>query len=254
MIDRLFRFQASDNYNCYSVHYSWYKKRRVIGEFFRRAVRGCGRDGLRVLDVGCGDGFDLFMLLRLPDGKHCVRFTGVDLDAGNIAYCRARAEFEGDPRMEFAIRDVLADPLGPGQRFDIVICSEAVEHMTDPDRAIAGLAGLLPAGGWLILTTPNGSSYSGRIKRALRWVPSDEAEGGHTGHISVRGRRAWRLACAQAGLQLVAERRGSFIYGSPALDQRRWLAGFAIAADGILDVLHANNLSWETLQLYRREA
>ena len=138
----------------------------------------------------------------------------------------------------------------------MIICSEVVEHLVEPERLIAALARALSVGGFLILSTPNGASWTGRSRCALGEapppaVPPDPTGFGH-GHISVRGRKQWRMACRAAGLVLVAERRGSLLYGSPAVDRRRWLAGLAIALDGLLDLLRLNELSWETVQLYRR--
>ena len=252
MIERLFRYQASSDYDCYTVHYTWHKKRRALRELFDLAVAGQRRENLRILDVGCGDGYDLFMLSRAPAGGKCARLVGVDLDGGNVAYGRARAAFEGDRRLEFKACDAVAEPLGAGEPPDIIICSEVVEHLSDPDRLIARLAELLPAGGHLILTTPNGGSWPARLRRALGRVPAP-AEAAASGHISVRGRKEWRAACRRAGLRLLAERRGSAVYGAPALDRRRLLAGLCIALDGLCDALRLKNMSWETLQLYRKD-
>jgi 2-polyprenyl-3-methyl-5-hydroxy-6-metoxy-1,4-benzoquinol methylase len=257
MIERLFRYQASPDYDAYTVSFAWHKKRREIRELFARAAASLAGSDLRLLDVGCGDGFDLFMLRRLPEAARFSRLAGVDTDAAAIEYCRARAAFEGAAQVDFRVRDVVGQPLGPEEPSDVIICSEVVEHLVEPERLIASLARALSAGGFLILSTPNGASWSGRLRRALGAAPPPAEPPGPTGsshgHISVRGRKQWRAACRAAGLALVAERRGSLLYGSPAVDRRRWLAGLAIALDGLLDLLRLNDLSWETVQLYRRE-
>jgi len=253
MIERLFKYQASSDYDSYTVSYTWHKKRRGLRELFALALAGCRPPRPAVLDVGCGDGFDLFMLRNLPASRRVLRFVGVDLDPAGIAYCQARAAFEGCADMEFRLRDVVQAPLGPAEQADIIVCSEVIEHLVEPGSLITSLAAALPPGGFLILTTPNGASWSGRLKRALGLAPSPPlAEGGSVGHISVRGRKEWRKLCRQAGLSLIAERRGSLLYGSPATDRCRWFAGLTIALDGILDALRLKDLSWETLQLYRR--
>ena len=257
MSERLFRFQASPEYDCYTIIYAWHKKRRVLRELFARAVAGLDGSSLRLLDIGCGDGYDLFMLRQMPEAVRFSSLAGLDLNAADIAYCRERAAYEGDPRMEFQVRDVVNEPLGASERADVIICSEVVEHLVEPGRLIAGLAGVLPAGGSLILTTPNGVAWSSRLRLRRPTVsqtsPAPLSEGESFGHISVRGRKAWRALCRECGLRLVAERRGSLLYGSPALDRRRWLGGLAIALDGLADAMRLNELSWETIQLYQRE-
>jgi 2-polyprenyl-3-methyl-5-hydroxy-6-metoxy-1,4-benzoquinol methylase len=251
MIERLFRFQASGDYDSYTVHYTWHKKRRVIRELFKMALNRCAKNAPRVSDIGCGDGYDLFMLRELPESSKCAQFAGMDLNADNIAYCRARAEYEGDDRLQFTVRDIVKDPLELGELGEIVLCSEVVEHLAEPQTFLASLAKAMPEGGLLVLTTPNGASWSGRLKRALTKTAAqseDHHEG--VGHISIHGRKTWRSICSQVGLSLVRERRGSSIYGSLALDSNRWLSGMAIAVDSVCDFLGLNDLSWETLQLY----
>ncbi len=248
MTERLFRFQASADYDSYTVHYTWHKKRRVIRELFRSALARCNASAPRVFDIGCGDGFDLFMLGTLPDAQKCSSFAGIDLNAEDIAYCRARAEHQADDRFSFAVRDVVAEPFSAGELGEIVLCSEVVEHIAEPEPFLAALAGAMPAQGMLILSTPNGSSWTGRVKRKLAADKREESAG--VGHVSVLGRKVWRKICGQAGLSLLCERRGSTIYGSPRLDGNRLLAGMAIGCDAFLDLLGLNDTSWETLQLY----
>jgi 2-polyprenyl-3-methyl-5-hydroxy-6-metoxy-1,4-benzoquinol methylase len=251
VIERLFRFQASSDYDSYTVHYTWHKKRRVIRQFFGMALKACGVASPTVTDIGCGDGFDVFMLSRLPEARACASFTGIDLDNQNISYCRARAQFEGADKLHFVTRDVVNSPLRPGDLGDIVICSEMVEHLPEPDEFIGQVAGALPPGGHLILTTPNAASWPARVKRALGRVPEHQPSTGPVaGHISVRGRKAWRDACRKTGLRLVRQRRGSAAYGSPQLDKCRVRAGLLIVVDAVCDLLRLNDLSWETLQLY----
>lgn len=258
MIERLFRFQASPDYDSYTVIYSWHKKHRALRELFSRAAAELRGSDLRLLDVGCGDGYDLFMLRQMPEARRFSSLTGVDLNAANIDYCRARAAFEADTRMDFQVRDIVKEPLGASDRADVIICSEVVEHLVEPERLIVELAGVLPAGGFLILTTPNGVAWSSRLLLRRRisdqTPPAPLPEGEFFGHISVRGRKEWFALSRRAGLRLVAERRGSLVYGSPAFDRRRWLAGLTVALDGLADTLRLNDLSWETLQLYQRES
>lgn len=54
------------------------------------------------------------------------------------------------------------------ETFDVVMCCEVIEHMTnDPSRALAWLNSCLKQGGTLILTTPNAARWSNVLQLAL---------------------------------------------------------------------------------------
>ena len=80
------------------------------------ALRGALAQGLDpqldVLDVGCGTGVALDLLLATPalvDGTLTLtRATGLDLDEGLLAIARDR--FADDPRVTFALGDLTAPP------------------------------------------------------------------------------------------------------------------------------------------------
>jgi SAM-dependent methyltransferase len=97
-----------------------------------------------VLEVGVGEGFiSGYLSEQLPG----VRFTGVALDAADVA--RARRHF---PRIE--VREGSAYDLGALPKgYDLVICAEVLEHLDDPARAIREMMGLRPRR--LLLSVPH---------------------------------------------------------------------------------------------------
>ena len=107
----------------------------------------------RVLEVGCGDGSFTANL-----GNMFERVTAIDISAGQIAENAARL-----PGITFRQHDV-ADrfPFDDGA-FEVVWCSEVLEHLFDPAFALREMHRILKPGGRLLVTVP----YHGRFKNIL---------------------------------------------------------------------------------------
>lgn len=121
--------------------------------------------GKRVLDFGCGDGTYLAMLLESPYAPSSA--VGAELDATVVAGNRDR--FAGRPELKFALQSDLEHPDQQGS-FDAVVCMECFEHMTEPDRYLDMLAGLLRPGGRLLLSVPVETGLPVVFKQVVRRV------------------------------------------------------------------------------------
>jgi 2-polyprenyl-6-hydroxyphenyl methylase/3-demethylubiquinone-9 3-methyltransferase len=107
--------------------------------------------GRRALDVGCGAG-----LLSEPLARLGAIVTGLDAAPENVAAARLHAEGRG---LAIDYRAGGIESLGD-ERFDLVVSMEVVEHVTDPQTFLSGLAGALSDDGLLILSTPNRTPLS----------------------------------------------------------------------------------------------
>ncbi len=97
-----------------------------------------------VLDVGCGQGS---LLEELRAKFSHIQPTGIDLSVKAIELARRRL-----PEGNFQVRDLLRQPLE--DRFDLVICSEVLEHLPDDLRAIQNLARMTRK--YLVVSAPQG--------------------------------------------------------------------------------------------------
>lgn len=110
---------------------------------FDEALAGVELAGTRLLDAGAGTGY--FSAAAHARGAHVTAVdVGPDLLAQVAAKCPA----------ELVVGDVLDLPF-PDESFDVVVCSEVLEHTPDPRGGVGELARVVAPGGTLVVTTPN---------------------------------------------------------------------------------------------------
>jgi SAM-dependent methyltransferase len=184
------------------------RRRLVLGA--RQRHTGPASD---VLDVGCGLGeMVTFLGTELPQ----CRFTGVDFSSSAIESCRRRS-----PAHRWAVADVVNDEL-PGP-FDVVICSELLEHLDEPQAALTRIAQSLKPRGTMIVTVPNGKVFA--TERAV----------GHVRHPTLAMLRDW---FERADLDVVEARR----WGWPGYLALKYAAN--VDAERALSALGSGRYSW----------
>jgi len=104
-------------------------------------------DGQRILDFGCYDGY---ILRTIRDHK---KITGAGVDIAPAAVELAR-ELAGNTGLTFLVSDGTPLPFEPAS-FDVVVCSEILEHVHDLDAVLKEIARVLAPGGRLFATMPN---------------------------------------------------------------------------------------------------
>ena len=121
---------------------------RVARHFGRDASAPDALRGLSVLDVGCGAG-----LLCEPLASRRADVVGIDATARNIEIARRHA---GENDLAIDYRHCLAEQLvNRGERFDVVLNTEVVEHVADPDFLMQQCASLTKPGGIMVVATLN---------------------------------------------------------------------------------------------------
>jgi SAM-dependent methyltransferase len=131
-------------------------RRARIEQTLRRAAATAGSG--RALEVGPGSGVYLPLLCELFD-----QVVASDVEEAFLAHARELAGTH--PNLEPVADDITATRL-PAQSFDVVLCSEVIEHIADSAGALRAMHGLLRPGGLLVLSTPQRHSpleLAGRI-------------------------------------------------------------------------------------------
>ena len=132
----------------------WIEERRL------RALHrlAAPRAGERLLEVGVGGGH---VLQRFAE----TRRIGIDLSATMLERARRRL----GPDVPLARADAEELPFASAS-FDIVLCTEVLEHTRFPGRVLQELVRLCAPNGRIIVSIPN-EVIIDRIKRELRRVP-----------------------------------------------------------------------------------
>jgi SAM-dependent methyltransferase len=130
----------------------------------------------RLLDAGCGEGYVTGWLAReLPE----TEIVAVDGRAEAIQSCAER-----NPGVRALVADLLALPFDAGE-FDLVVCTEVLEHLDEPRVAVRELARV--SSRHLLLTVPHEPFFrSGNLARG-RYVGRLGSTPGHVSTWSKRG-------------------------------------------------------------------
>lgn len=109
------------------------------------AVGRLGRQGLRILDIGCGTGWLVDQLLQYGAA------TGIDVSRAAIADAQRRT-----PGAVFISGDVLDQQL-PEASFDCIVSLETLPHVSDQEGFMRELRRLVVPGGLIVVVVQNGA-------------------------------------------------------------------------------------------------
>lgn len=100
----------------------------------------------KVLDIGCGNGN-----IALALGSLGFNVKGIDIDETSVETANKINTFDN---VVFEVAD--ANKFTINDEFDVVICSEVLEHLPTPEELVHSSFKILKPGGIMIVTVPNG--------------------------------------------------------------------------------------------------
>jgi len=142
---------------------------QIAAEFDRDLRQPKPFEGLRLLDIGCGGG-----LLSEPMARLGAEVVGADAAPRNIPVAQVHAAQSG---LSIDYRHTTAEALAEsGERFDVVLNMEVVEHVASPIAYLTACHDLMKPGGLMVCSTINRNpkSYAMAIFGAevvMRWLP-----------------------------------------------------------------------------------
>jgi len=121
-------------------------RRRLLENLLKHV----GLDSPTVIDAGCGLGFNVSAIVAaLPNAF----LTGVDFSP--LAIEGATNKF---PKHLWKVVDLNSPP--PELSAEVVVCTEVIEHVDDPEQFIINLSQMVQDGGYLVLTTQSGKVHA----------------------------------------------------------------------------------------------
>jgi 2-polyprenyl-6-hydroxyphenyl methylase/3-demethylubiquinone-9 3-methyltransferase len=151
-----------------------YITRQIAAEFNRDLTSDRPFEGLSILDIGCGGG-----LLSEPMARLGATVVGADAAERNIPVAQVHAEQSG---LTIDYRHTTAEAIAEaGERFDVVLNMEVVEHVADPQEFLTVCQTLLKPGGLMICSTLNRNAKSFAMgiigaEWVMRWLPKGTHE------------------------------------------------------------------------------
>ena len=121
-------------------------------EVYAAARQICNQNNFeKIADIGCGSAYKLMKYFRDKD------FLGLELEP-NLSYIKKKY-----PLFKFALSD-FDNP--PEDNFDILICSDVIEHLLEPDELIEFIKKI----NWkyLVLSTPDREVIQ-NLQRGFGW-------------------------------------------------------------------------------------
>ena len=148
--------------------------------------------GLRFLDIGCGGG-----ILSEPIARLGATVVGADPAAPNIEAAKLHAAGQG---LSIDYRATTAEALADaGERFDVVLAMEVVEHVADMPLFVRRCAEMVKPGGLMITATLNRTLKAFALaivgaEYVLGWLP--------------RGTHQWDKFVTPNELEIALEKSG----------------------------------------------
>ena len=153
------------------------------------------------MEVGPGSGVYLPAL-----SKSAREVVGADIEHAYLS--RLRPLEQRNPKLRLVLDDIARSSFADGF-FDMILCSEVIEHVKASERAFAEMYRLLSPGGVLILSTPQRFSplevcskiaFLPGIIDIVRWIYNEPIH--ETGHVNLMTRRTLFAALSAAGFAI----------------------------------------------------
>lgn len=138
------------------------------------------KPGFKILDMGCGNGRHTSAAYQFKD----ITVVGADLCFDDLKKAEERMDYHdeldahGGGDWGLSVANILDLPF-PDNCFDLVICSEVMEHILDHKSAIKELIRVLKPGNHMVISVPR------YFPEKICWMLSDDYFNANQGHVRI---------------------------------------------------------------------
>jgi predicted TPR repeat methyltransferase len=153
--------QFSADYDARMTGQLTYRAPQILRELADLVM--AGRDGLSILDLGCGTGLSGAAFADLAS-----RLDGVDLSPAMIEKARARNIYDA-----LAVADIETHLAASDRRYDLILAADTLVYLGDLAPAFAGAAKALRPGGSFLFTVEKKAGEGFELGPKRRWRHSE---------------------------------------------------------------------------------
>jgi SAM-dependent methyltransferase len=185
-------YASSENYAYYATHIfpasEESRREKIHKPWLKRILDYCDRYAVpRGVLLEAGPGFGTFAELATKSGAF-RRVVAVEPTPEMAAACRARGVEVVEARIEDAARSV--------GDVDVVVSFEVIEHLFEPATFVEHCAAILPRGGLLVLSCPNGLGFEVALLGAKSLAVDSE-------HVNLFNPRSLALLAERSGFEVL---------------------------------------------------
>lgn len=153
------------------------------------------KPGFRILDIGCGSGRHIGAAVKFDT----VTAIGVDINFADVCGARDRLKLQEKwtkacGTWEIMVADITRLPFR-NNFFDLIICSEVLEHIRDEQAAVIELVRILKPGKNMAISVPR------YWPEKICWKLSEEYHAAADGHLRIYRQKELSELLEKAGLQ-----------------------------------------------------
>lgn len=219
---------------------------RPLLNFFRGQL---GDERQSVLELGCGNGVNLFELSRMRP----ISAIGYDMDAAAIAQAREISEVYFDSAITFRCDDI-AD-VAEQSSFDYVLCMDILEHVEKPRELLLKADRLVKHGAYLVISVPT-ERYPLVFGRRFHQSIGHVMDGYNARLLNDTVPPSYKLVTARYSTGLLASLGCALYYrGALAVPNHYIRVAMCILLVSLfkwLDVLNGERLSCSLFAVYRK--
>lgn len=245
-----------------SVDYAWRKTKVLLYDEALSVIKAKihNKRTIKVCDVGCGNGALLIRIAQSFQNKN-VSFDGFDLSKAFANYANQAVKYKKLHNIHFYEKNIERENLAT--KYDLIICSEVIEHIQKPSVFIEKMHNSLEKNGYFLISTPNSNNLIkypfkflrnnviGTQKKELQktlskkeelFVHADEEQ-----HIFVFSHENLKKELKKHGFETYNSPRSTTLFGGPFIDNRQILFGLLLIFDAVMDHLPFKSIGWDNV-------